>query len=177
MSSLVRNVPILPSIEMSPSERETEDACGSSWKPFCGFQGAVGAFWASTAPAASIGSSSVHQLPVRHIAPHLFESLSPGMIGGRVGAPRRGRRRYRPRRRCERATRARGNFLPRHDPIAIPDLQVTVSGLAHVHGAARRGIQSGLHPRNTAALLRHVPTRARLAPRRLTTRLRSLKLQ
>jgi hypothetical protein len=50
------------------------------------FQGAVGAFWASTAPAASIGSSSVHQLAVRHIAPHLFEALSPGMIGGRVRA-------------------------------------------------------------------------------------------
>src|SRR3954465_1674347 len=27
--------------------------CGSVWKPFCGFRGAVGAFRASTAPAAS----------------------------------------------------------------------------------------------------------------------------
>lgn len=41
----------------SPSTMMKMRPCGSSWKPFCGFQGAVGAFFASIAPGTSVTTS------------------------------------------------------------------------------------------------------------------------
>src|SRR5580704_4207316 len=60
LSTLVRNVPVLNSLEMSPSEREKENdlPVEARGKLFCSFPRSGGrALFASTAPAASTGSS------------------------------------------------------------------------------------------------------------------------
>jgi hypothetical protein len=112
------------------------------------FQGAVGAFCASTAPAASTGSSSsIGHSPEGQIAPHLFEALSPRVIRS-GGATARCRHWWRggdrpfgdgPRhRRC----RARGNFRPAHGTVAIPNLDPAGHVLGDHHGAARRRLSA-----------------------------------
>ena len=72
-------------------------ACGSCGKLFCVFQGAVGAFFASTAPAASTGASRLHPRPGPSIARQLprmlvvLHPVAPRMIGASRPAGRRRR--------------------------------------------------------------------------------------
>src|SRR5437667_3397905 len=93
MSTRNRNVPVLSEIEMSPSERETESAL---WELVENrsvvFQAAVGAFLASTAAAASTGSSRLGRAAQRALAVDGPRVATPGVVRARPSGPMRGTR-------------------------------------------------------------------------------------
>src|SRR3990172_10420048 len=142
MSKLVRNVPCVNSIEMSPCERPRVPVGAVENCPGV-FQGAVGAFCASTAPAASTGaSSSIGDLPQATLGLSLLISPAPRMVGARP--PRVGRWRETSAddwrgTRHERGGEA-GDFGPSHRPTAIFDREAPVRPLTHGDRAAGRGV-------------------------------------
>src|SRR5436189_4825050 len=87
VSTRNRNVPILSEIEMSPFERPIRPV-GARGKPVLGvFQAAVGAFLASTAAAASTGSSWLGRAVQRGLAVGRPGVATPGMIRARPSGP------------------------------------------------------------------------------------------
>src|SRR5262249_15999003 len=96
MSKLVRNVPVLDSLEISPPHHD-DDAGGRCGKLFCSFPRSGGrVLFASTAPAASTGRSRVPAVPDAPVLRHLSigqvmvdRLLAPGMIRTLPAAPPR----------------------------------------------------------------------------------------
>ena len=130
-------------------------------KLFCSFPRSGGrAFFASTAPTASTGASSVAHLP--NWRPRDVTVFVPWMIRRRVRAARwrGGGVTWRARDRLGRPDAGRGarrDLGPPHDTVAIPNLQVSLDAFTHHHRAAGRRVTALPLELQAAVVIPHDP--------------------
>src|SRR6266542_5200980 len=147
LSRLVRNVPALNSIEMSPSKPKKMMPVVAVENCSVVFQGAVGA--CSSRPRLrqlTQAASRIHRrvrLAIRGkllLDPEVVDHVPPWMISTRPAALRSDRRRL-AHQRCHRVRRwvRRGRhreFGPSHHAVPIPNLELARDVLENTHGAA-----------------------------------------